>query len=214
MVKKIACLLAVAALAVPAFAGGSANLFTDTGSFDTAVNNAGSILTGVEDFESSNVPFGGLASPLADPLQAGVSNVDGVGGGFPTGLSLDAIQLQSNFLDAFADVPSPGQGLAVLNGFLPGQTSNVAGAFTFAESTDIIVSAADQNAIGFEVQSNTAGGGHGSGFGIRRVRYADSAGCREWCRYPRFIRRCRLGRCDRSYQHCGSGSRWRACGQR
>ncbi len=164
MMKKFACLLAVAAFAVPAMAGSQASLFQNSNDFDTAINDAGKILKGVEDFENATtfpVPGapGPLAGPLADPLQAGVANLDFNGVGFENGLVNSNLQLQSNVFGSDPFDIAGGGGLIVLGpNFLPGQTSHVVGANTFTESTDLLFPDGDKTAVSLDLFSNGAVG--------------------------------------------------------
>lgn len=161
MVKKFACLLLVAVFAVPAVAGTSATLFTNEGDFDAAVNDAGKILKGVEDFENATTALlpglpAGIAGPLADPLSAGVSNLDANGVGFPNGLTNSNLQLSSNVFGTDPFDAAPGGGLIVLDAGFLGQDSIVVGANTFAESTDLLFPDGDKTAVSFDLLSNGA----------------------------------------------------------
>jgi PEP-CTERM motif len=152
MNRKLVWSLLVATIPATA-AFGQVTLFMGSAAFETAATDAGYAFEGVEDFEGGNIGDGGFAGTLADPLQFGVSNLGG-GVGFPNGLSLENLQIQSNGLGDGASDPFPGGGLVGLGSGFIGQPSTVVGAITFTDSTDIILTG-DQAAVGFEIYTNT-----------------------------------------------------------
>ncbi len=161
MVRKLVGVLAAAVFATTAVAGPPASLILNEGDFNTAVNNAGSVFEGLEDFESGvgtqppGAP-GPIAGPLADPLQPGVANLDATGFGFANGLSIPGLQVSSNVFGADPFDAAPGQGLILLGpNFLPGQTSNIVGAVAFADSTDLIFTNGDNTAVSLDIFTNT-----------------------------------------------------------
>lgn len=111
---------------------------------------------GTDDFEEGNTPAGGLGGPLADPLVAGVPNVDLEGEGFPNGLALPNLGMNSNLLGTAAMDQVFGSGLIALGpGFL-GQADTIIGANTFVESTDIFFATGEEKtAVSFDVYTNT-----------------------------------------------------------
>lgn len=138
-------------------------IFFDVDAF-VAFNVAeGKDLKGIEDFEPpvSNLGVGELAL-LADPLQAGVPNVDADGLGFPMGLLNDNLFIQSNLFQNSAPFIIPGGGLVAIGpgGVEPGVPNSVkVGARIFAESIDLIF-IGDHTGIGFTVEDPIAGFAH------------------------------------------------------
>ncbi len=125
-------------------------LFTELELFEDAVAAADMMLKGIEDFEESNVPHWQIGGPLADPLQAGVPNLDQFGLGFPNGLSQPNLVMQSNLLGIGALMPAPGAGLRAV-GEMEGGPSAMVGAYELEDSTDLIFPLGDKTAVGFDV---------------------------------------------------------------
>ena len=91
--------LATLIAAFPATAAlGQVTLFTSLASFEAALADANKVLKGIDDFEEGNIGPGGFAGTLADPLEFGVPNLGGGGVGYPDGLSLPGLAIQSNNL--------------------------------------------------------------------------------------------------------------------
>ena len=91
-------LVALLLVAIPAGTATADLLwFDDEDDFVAAAVGAGLVLKGVEDFEESILPPGGMAG-VDDPLESGVPNKPD-GFPFPKGLTgLDNIKVQSNTL--------------------------------------------------------------------------------------------------------------------
>ncbi len=142
--------LALLIVAIPATAamGQGVSIFTNLDTFEAAATDAGKVLKGIEDFEESNVPPGGIAGPLPDPLGSAPNEA------FPNGLAFGNIQLQSNLLGTNATDAVPGSGLIVLGAGFIGSHTTVVGANTFVESTDMVFPDGDKTAIGFNVITN------------------------------------------------------------
>jgi hypothetical protein len=151
--------LAAACLAAPAQAGGGACLvFFDKPGFEDFCLQDGKLIKGIEDFEPpiGNVPAGGIAGILVDPLQGNVPNVDAAGLGFPNGLLNKNLIIQSNVLGTNAPDPAPGGGLAAVGAgaIIPPDVPNsiVVGANWFDHSTDLIFDPTENHTgIGFDV---------------------------------------------------------------
>jgi hypothetical protein len=152
-------LLAVAAFAAPAQAGGGAcTVFFDQPGFEEFCLSHGKIIKGIEDFEPpiGNVPFGQLAT-LAPTLQGNVPNVDPASGlGFPNGLLNQNLVIQANLLGVQAPDIVVGTNLIGMGpGFLDGANipnSIVVGPNLFGESLDLIFAPDESHTgIGFDV---------------------------------------------------------------
>jgi hypothetical protein len=143
---RIAMMGLVAAVATPpaTVGAGECTVFTSRSEFEAFNDAQGKVLGGIEDLEFpvSNVPPTLIVPLPFDPLLNGVPNVNTGGVGFPNGLALPVVQIQSNLSGPGAQAPLLGGGLvAVGEGALsPGvPNSVVVGANVFANSTDIIL---------------------------------------------------------------------------
>ncbi len=144
MMKRMA--LALLVIAIPATtAMAQVEMFTGLDLFEAAASDAGKILKGIEDFEEG---IGAFAGPLPDPLGSAPND------GFPTGLAFGNIELSSNLLGINATTTAPGGGMVLLPSDFVGSHTQVVGAITFTDSTDIMFPDGDKTAVGFNVLTN------------------------------------------------------------
>ena len=136
--------------------------FPDQAAFEQFLQANGTLLQGdVEDFEPpvSNL-FSGDFAILADPLEAGVPNLDGKLG-FETGLQNSNLVIQSNGTTQHAPEILPGGGLVALGPdvFAPGVPNSVkVGAQFFDDSVDLIfTSEPGLSAVGFTAEDPSLG---------------------------------------------------------
>jgi hypothetical protein len=159
--------------ALSARAAGQCQVFLDREAFETFHGCDPFLGRSDEDFDPpvSNLGNGDVAF-LADPLRGGQANVDGEGLGFPEGLSLSFLWIQSNAADERAAGTAPGSGLAAVGpGFLdpgpPSPDSVAVGADAFSESTDLLFQTEDyMPAVGLELQVAFGGSVEVTVFGV------------------------------------------------
>ncbi len=158
------CVVAAAGLlpAGTARAGvASCQTFLDAAAFEQFLQANDKMLKGVEDFEPpvSNLLSGDFAV-LADPLEAGVPNLDGILG-FEAGLSNGNLVIQSNGTTEHAPEILPGGGLVALGPdfFAPGVPNSVkVGALFFDDSVDLIFTSEPAiTAVGFTAEDPSLG---------------------------------------------------------
>jgi hypothetical protein len=180
MIRSALTLLAVAA--IPATSAlGSVIFYDNEGDFVAQMTGVGYVFEGLETFEENNLPDYSVWSAVG-PACGGVPWVDGNGDGFPTGLEQLNLCISS---------PEGDGTLALLTAGFLGNATDVLGANTFVDSTDMTFQNGKTGGAGFEVEdlmygyscdvtvydtSNNVIGTHVSGAGLAFVGvYSDQA---------------------------------------
>jgi hypothetical protein len=136
---------------------GEVVVFSDQAEFEAAMPVEGRIVTGVETFAEANIEPAMLILDLDDPLLPGQSNVGADGWGFPKGLAVADLCIQSNLgpnPDAPVANPRGTGGLAVAGPEVaPGwqAENNAPGSVAFVDSTDLVFSDPDLRGVGFKL---------------------------------------------------------------
>lgn len=141
--RHVLCLLTLLALNAPGAAavtfihGGNVGFFNTQ--FTNAATAAGYLKIDTETFEEGLIP-GGTGIMLDDPLTSGVPNLDGEGRGFPEGLSVPHLTVQSNPFGSMLNMLGAGVAFNQSKAAAPGGLES---------SLDIIFDADGRYAAGF-----------------------------------------------------------------
>ncbi|MEE9293718.1 MAG: nidogen-like domain-containing protein [Phycisphaerae bacterium] len=140
-------------------AGDGIFVFGNKDEFDSFMREHGKVLKGIETFEESNIPDGGI-QPLRDPLVGNVPNISPASGlGFPQGLAEKNLIIQTNITPGpNPPHPNPSGDPTALHvvgqGFL-GANSKAVGENLFLQgiraSLDLIFTEPNHTGIGFEL---------------------------------------------------------------
>jgi hypothetical protein len=148
MVHKPLAALVVAAIIADTALGGFI-IFTDQAAFEAFNLAHGKTQKITETFEESNVPLNDWNVFLSNPLEGNVPNVDFTGFGFPTGLVLDNLLIQTNSLGTNASDPSLGGTLRAV-GLRTDNATAVSTGFP-TDSLDLNFTDRSPTGVGFDV---------------------------------------------------------------